>query len=476
MDSHSDDRKALDSLIDKINSLLQGEDLVVHSLQFSSADFPSVNVQAWRTVSLDIEAYRTAVSSFLAFRKETGEYSRSLLERDFDDRPYWYDDLGEESPDDLMNGERAVQYTFHREVASRLVRKGNDTASVDRLWGDWKGSLELQFKGGATMWISQPYLSTDQTTLVSSIFLVLSKKITEEILKHKIAKLCKDFMVTFIVHLYQRKLNTELQLIDEQLLRAIDNVTDVIFTEASVRKRYAQFMHAIHSRVPILIEGELGTGKLSIARSIYNIRQDVKGNALSVYVVMNLGLAPDDAKQFLDELKDKITQAHRENSLPEGQSAQPTVVFDDVHLASMKVQRIIKEILDYSLGLFGHSPAAGMERIDKAIFITVKGRAGDLPTNRFLEELWFRISLFTFTAPPLRHRKEELSYIIDVMHPMIKTAYDLRKIRPLSASAIERLKQLDFPGNYRELFNILLTAQFTTPEEYAEIGEQHLGI
>jgi len=75
-------------------------------------------------------------------------------------------------------------------------------------------------------------------------------------------------------------------------------------------------------------------------------------------------------------------------------------------------------------------------------------------TNQFRSDLYFRLSELTVVVPPLRERKEDLPLLIDRI--LEKTVSDLGKeVRTIAPAAYKRLLEYDYPGNVRELENIL---------------------
>jgi len=82
----------------------------------------------------------------------------------------------------------------------------------------------------------------------------------------------------------------------------------------------------------------------------------------------------------------------------------------------------------------------------------------------FREDLYFRLSVFPITIPPLRHRIEDIPALLD--HFIAKTArcMKLRKIPGLKRGALAPLLRYDWPGNIRELENIVERAMIIKPE------------
>src|SRR6185312_1316006 len=75
--------------------------------------------------------------------------------------------------------------------------------------------------------------------------------------------------------------------------------------------------------------------------------------------------------------------------------------------------------------------------------------------GRFREDLWFRLSVFRLDIPPLRERPEDLPRLVEGLLPRIAADQGRRQVPRVSVEALERLKRYRFPGNVRELRNIL---------------------
>lgn len=475
----------LRKLVEIINGMLAGP--VVHSIQFVSASYPNFGSPVWNTLSLEIRKYQAAVGTFLGLMGDTDKYSRSLLNAEYEEAPFWYRDWAPEKASGMqidkfkVNGK--LNYQFQMEDAYDKYERENDT-TLNELLDNWETCLTMEFKTGATMWISQSHISgDDQKRLqVSSIFLMFSHHIQDEADQFRVAKLCRDYIIDYVIQLYQRRLRDELQLIDSRIWQSIKNLTKTIFTREHVINLIGRLRHAIYSKSPLLVVGEMGTGKVTVARQLFELSKEDPHNRLAVptngihhhLIEINLGLTSDSVDTFLTTLKVDIEA--RITSTPEHvhDEHRVTVIFDDIHLASIKHQRAIKELLDFSVG-FGPAPIEGMPPIHRGIFVTVKGRLGDLPMNSFLEELWFRISLFQIPIQALRHLSaSELHPVIDLMLKEIGKSYDLKQVRNLTDDAIKYLETFEFQGNYRELFNMLLKAQFSTPPDHDLIDRYHL--
>jgi Response regulator containing CheY-like receiver, AAA-type ATPase, and DNA-binding domains len=100
--------------------------------------------------------------------------------------------------------------------------------------------------------------------------------------------------------------------------------------------------------------------------------------------------------------------------------------------------------------------------------------------GRFREDLWYRLNVFPITVPPLRQRKEDIGPLTDYFASKLARKFG-KKIDSVSASAMRTLKEHSWPGNIRELENVIeravihcqgsvlhLSERFDTPSETVE--------
>ncbi|HOO89839.1 MAG TPA: sigma 54-interacting transcriptional regulator [Syntrophales bacterium] len=201
----------------------------------------------------------------------------------------------------------------------------------------------------------------------------------------------------------------------------------------------------------VLIEGESGTGKELFARAIHNLSPR-KNRPL---VVVNCGAMPDTlleselfgykAGAFTDARRDKPGRF----KLAEGSTIFLDEIGDISPVLQSKLLRVLQEKTYEPLG------AVKSERVDVRIITATNRNLFDMvQQGTFREDLYYRINVIKLELPPLRERKEDIPLLVD---HFIKTFCSVRNkaIDGITDEALACLMSYDYPGNIRELENII---------------------
>ncbi|MHC4457545.1 MAG: sigma-54-dependent Fis family transcriptional regulator [Planctomycetota bacterium] len=205
----------------------------------------------------------------------------------------------------------------------------------------------------------------------------------------------------------------------------------------------------IDSDITVLIEGETGTGKELIARTIhYNGPRKDKP-----FVTQNCGGIPDPllASELFGHKKGAYTGAFRDGKGLFEVADGGTVFLDEVGEMSPAMQTNLLRVLQE-----GEIKALGSERSKKVdvrlISATNKNLEDEARKERLREDLFYRISVFTIKLPPLRERTGDIPLLAN--HFVRKFGKKAQKpIKGLNQEALECLTKYPFPGNVRELEN-----------------------
>ncbi len=201
----------------------------------------------------------------------------------------------------------------------------------------------------------------------------------------------------------------------------------------------------------VLIEGESGTGKELFARAIHHLSPR-KNRPL---VIVNCGAMPDTlleselfgykAGAFTDAKRDKPGRF----KLAEGGTIFLDEIGDISPALQVRLLRVLQEKTYEPLG------AVKSERADVRILVATNRDLLDMVRQgKFREDLYYRINVIRLELPPLRERKEDIPLLVDYF---IKTFDSVQNkgIEGISDEALACLMAYDYPGNVRELENII---------------------
>ena len=247
-----------------------------------------------------------------------------------------------------------------------------------------------------------------------------------------------------------RTLEREKAVLDHELQRN-RHFQKIVGNSPGMHQIYTMIRQVARTRTNILISGESGTGKELIARAIHeqSDRHD------RPFIAINCGGIPET-------LIESELFGHRKGAFT-GASADKKGIFDEAHGGTL----FLDEIGELSLALQVKLLRVVQERVFKAVggnadisvdirFIsaTNKQLEEEVIAGRFREDLFYRLNVIEIKVPPLRERKGDLRAL--AQHFLEKYSREMGKeITKISSYAIDLLNRYDFPGNVRELENLM---------------------
>lgn len=205
------------------------------------------------------------------------------------------------------------------------------------------------------------------------------------------------------------------------------------------------------SHANILISGESGTGKERVARAIH----DLGPRARKPFIAINCTAIPDTLleSELFGHAKGSFTGAvQRKRGLFE-EAEGGTIFLDEIGDMDMSLQakllRVIQEKRVRSVG----------DNVDRPIDVRIlaathKDLKAAIKNGTFREDLYYRLSVIPIVIPPLRHRQEDILELATFFLNKFAAEND-SKVRGFTSEAVERLLQLPWEGNVRELENLM---------------------
>jgi len=240
----------------------------------------------------------------------------------------------------------------------------------------------------------------------------------------------------------------------EQLRKEISHsysFEDILSRNHQMQNLFALLPNIAESNTTVLIVGESGTGKELFARAIHNIspRKD------KPFIAVNCGALPDTlleselfgykAGAFTDAKKDKPGRF----ALAQGGTIFLDEIGDISGALQVRLLRVLQERIYEPLGSI--SPVKADVRVVAA---TNKDLDALVKADTFREDLYYRINVVKLAIPPLRQRKEDIPLLVDHFISRFNHVHD-RQISGVTDQALTALLEHNYPGNVRELENIL---------------------
>ncbi|MGA7120416.1 MAG: sigma-54 dependent transcriptional regulator [Polyangiaceae bacterium] len=264
----------------------------------------------------------------------------------------------------------------------------------------------------------------------------------------------KPFATSELRALVQKALEKRAIVAENESLRAqlIRGRGRELLGSSEAMRRILDLVHRIaNGRTTVLITGESGTGKERIAHAIH----DASDRKDKPFLVVNCGAIPEslmEAELFGHE-RGAFTGAVSSRLGIFREAEGGTVLLDeigDLPLAlQVKLLRVLQERKVRGVG------ASVETSVDMRVLAATNRRVEeDVAAGRFRQDLYYRLNVIRIEVPPLRDRREDIRPLAD--HFLARCAAEQDKqIRGLSPDALRVLEGYAFPGNARELENII---------------------
>lgn len=248
-------------------------------------------------------------------------------------------------------------------------------------------------------------------------------------------------------------------------LRSQQRHRSLVGSSSSMQRVYELIGQVASTKTNILIAGESGTGKELVARAIHA----ESDRAEKPFVAVNCAAIPETLleSELFGHVKGAFTGAiHNKSGLFE-MADGGTLFLDEVGDLTPPLQvKLLRAIQDKTIRRVGGTQD---RRIDTRILAATNRRLEDeVAEGRFREDLYYRLNVIQIELPPLRERLDDLPLLAH--HFVEKYARELEKpIRGLTEEALRRLSEYRFPGNVRELENIIERAVALSRDEWIDV-------
>jgi two-component system nitrogen regulation response regulator GlnG len=280
--------------------------------------------------------------------------------------------------------------------------------------------------------------------------------------------LTKPFDVDLLLLTVKRALERRaLQQRVEELRSQSEGVTlaERMGSSRQIQEVIRQVAQVAKSNFTVVIQGETGTGKELVARAIHQQSARAKGP----FVAVDCGAIPETLveSELFGYEKGAFTGAHRKKDGQFQFASGGTLFLDEIGNLPLAVQaKLLRAIEERQVTPLGSNRAVPVDvRIIAASNIALEE---EVRTGRFRADLYYRLSEFAITLPPLRERQEDIAFLAQRF--LAEVSMELRHpVRTISDEALALLLGHSWPGNVRELKNVirkaaLLAEDVITPE------------
>lgn len=265
----------------------------------------------------------------------------------------------------------------------------------------------------------------------------------------------------------ERRQQMELAYLRQQLWQ--DDSLDVVQTlSPKMKKVYENVMSVAPTKTTVLLLGETGTGKSFAAKLIHRNSNRKNGPFISVHC----GAIPDTLieSELFGHEKGSFTGAHRRKLGKFEMASGGTIFLDEIGTISKSAQVKLLTILQE-----GTYQRIGGEQIMGANVRVIAASNADLKQmcveGQFRKDLYYRLNVFPITIPQLHERREDIPLFIGAFVDQFNQ-YNGKMIKGVHPKVMDALLRYDWPGNIRELENLLERAYILethselTPESF----------
>jgi DNA-binding NtrC family response regulator len=256
----------------------------------------------------------------------------------------------------------------------------------------------------------------------------------------------------------RQTLRKENEILREELRGKGVTTDQIIFKSAAMSEVVNLSGRVANSSATVIIQGESGTGKELLARLIHNLSP----RSERPMIVVNCATLSENLleSELFGHEKGAFTGASRRRIGRFEEADGGTLFLDEIGELSPAVQvKILRFLQEREFQRVGGNRTIRSDV--RIISATNRNLQGEVKDGTFREDLYYRLNVVTIAVPPLRERKEDLSPLID--HFLNRFAHENGKeIQGTSSEARDLLLRYDYPGNVRELENIIERAVVIT--------------
>jgi PAS domain S-box-containing protein len=215
------------------------------------------------------------------------------------------------------------------------------------------------------------------------------------------------------------------------------------------------------SDVPVFIHGETGTGKELVANAIQKLSKRKDKN----FVKVNVSVIPQNllASELFGHVKGAFTDAHKDRIGRFEFADKGTIFLDEIGELPMQMQPQLLRILES--GSFERLGETITRYVDVRIISATNINVDEaIQTGKFRQDLFYRLNVVPIEIPPLRNRKDDIPLLVNHFIKKFSLVYK-KNLDGIDDDALELLSNWDWPGNIRELENVIEFAVIKAKKE-----------
>ena len=285
----------------------------------------------------------------------------------------------------------------------------------------------------------------------------ITKPFDKDVLLNKLEVIKKS-------HELENKLGELKQIVSEKY-----GFENIISGSKVMKSIFERATAAARSNAPVFIVGETGTGKELLAKAIHLAGE----RANKPFIAVNCGAIPKELleSELFGYKKGSFTGAIRDHEGLFIAANGGTIFLDEIGEMPKELQvRLLRVLEDYKVRPIGHTRELAL---DVRVVAASNHSIEELKNKYLREDLFFRLAVIVIELPPLRERKSDIPLLVDNFITSFNRKYS-RNLKELSEEAFNSLYEYHFPGNIRELENLIEGIVAVSPRDKETINLKDL--
>ena len=243
---------------------------------------------------------------------------------------------------------------------------------------------------------------------------------------------------------------------------------NIISQSAKMTRIFETLRQVVDSNVSVLIQGESGTGKELVARAIHFSSNRARGP----FIAINCAGIPSSLleSELFGYEKGAFTGADQSRVGKFEAANGGTIFLDEIAEMDLNLQsKLLRVVQEREVQPLGSNESRPLDI--RVLSATNRELLVEAEEKRFREDLYYRLAVFPITLPPLRERREDIIVLAQHFIKRIVEEEPNKSARKLSKKALEALDRYHFPGNVRELENVISHAMVTATGSHIQIED-----
>jgi transcriptional regulator with PAS, ATPase and Fis domain len=252
--------------------------------------------------------------------------------------------------------------------------------------------------------------------------------------------------------IYQTSFSVPQLIVDksEAYYQSVTSANAIITKSNSMMDIFSLIGQVAPTNLPILIQGETGTGKELIARAIHNnsLRKE------NIWLATNCGSIPETLleNELFGHDKGAFTDAKEDKKGYIELASEGTLFLDEIADMSLAMQQKLLRVMDEKL-VWRVGSEKPIQIDTRFIFASNKNIEELVKAKKFREDLYYRVNTIVITLPPLRDRKDDIPLLVNHFLTKYAVNHPSSLVPVVSSEVLSSLQSYSWPGNVRELEN-----------------------